>query len=151
MATQKQQTGISTKQGLVVLAILAAIGFGIIMGVASLGSNSSVANESNDITAINSCLSSATERLNEEWPDGDTKNVREGHKLNMDYLNSQIDCYTPYNGNGEYDSYVEQIKDRKTDEQSSYQTQVQAASNNQSSRMTCTSSAIGSTAFTSCY
>ncbi len=153
MATQAKQVGPSTKQGLIILAIILLIGLAIVVWISSISgwSTSSEDRENANIAAITSCLNTATESIQSQWPEGETKNLNEGHQLNMDYLNAQIDCYTPYNQDGEYDEYVDRIKERKDDELSTYQTQSQTASSSQSERITCTSSAIGSTAFTNCY
>lgn len=107
--------------------------------------------DNQDVAAINSYLDSATQTFKQQWPDGAKKSLNEGHQLNMDYLNAQLDCYSNHNQSGKYNEEVSRITDRKNDEQTTYQTQSEAASNAQTNRTTCITSAIGKTAYTNCY
>lgn len=152
--TQKNHSNsIDNKSGLIALLVLILIGVVVVVWIGFMNSwqFSSSKQEDSDIAAINSCLGTANQTFNEQWPDGETKNLNDGHRINMDYLNRQIDCYSNYNQTGTYTTEIDRIKDRKSDELSSHQIQSQAATDSRSNRTSCITNAVGSTAYTNCY
>ena len=155
-ARSNRSNSIDNKSGIIALLVIVVIALVIIVWVATTNSwqtNSSSSSSQNnvDTTAINSCLSSSYTKLTEQWPDGETKDLNTGHRLTMTYYNDQLDCYARYNQDGIYDTDVQRLDDRKSDELESYQIQSQANSERQTNRTTCISNAVGSTAYTNCY
>lgn len=74
MSIHKQQVGPSTKQGLIILTILLSIGLAIVTWVSSIsgrGTAPAADADNADISSINSCLDTATQSFNKQWPDGE--------------------------------------------------------------------------------
>ncbi|MDK2899010.1 MAG: hypothetical protein PWQ10_197 [Patescibacteria group bacterium] len=149
-----RSNGIDNKSGIIALLVIVVIALVVIVWVATTNpwqaSTSSSQNSANT-TAVNSCLGSSHTRLTEQWPDRETKDINTGHRLTMTYYNDQLDCFAEYNLNGIYDTDIQRLNDRKSDELASYQAQSQANTERQINRTTCISSAVGSTAYTNCY
>ena len=155
MKVQKNHSNsIDNKSGVIAILIVLLIGAAVVIWVINSmnASQPDTSSQNNtDVAAINSCLDSAWTTLQKQWPEGEEKDIHTGHRLTMTYYNDQLDCYARYNQDGTYDTDIQRLESKKNDELASYQTQSQENIQHQTNRMTCTSSAIGSTAFTNCY
>jgi hypothetical protein len=149
-----RSNSIDNKSGIIALLVIVVIGLIVVVWIATTNSWQTSPTSSQGTTntvAVNSCLDSTWTKLKEQWPDGETKDVNTGHRLTMTYYNDQLDCYAKYNQDSTYDTDVQRLNDKKSDELASYQTQSQTNAARQTNRIICVSNAVGSTAYTNCY
>ena len=151
MKSQAKQPGPTMKQAIVAITILFALAAGVVLLIWAIQQQSSDQYQSRatDSQALNNCLQSAWDKLDEGWSDG--IDMHTGHNLTVAYYNDQIDCHSQLSTASSKEHDIQALVTRKEDEQLSYQVRSESHNAQQSNRKTCITNALGSTAYTNCY
>ncbi|NLA42879.1 hypothetical protein GX865_01820 [Candidatus Saccharibacteria bacterium] len=151
MKSQAKQPGPTIKQAIVAMTILFALAAGAIflIWVIQQQSSDQYQSRTSDAQALNNCLQSAWDKLDEGW--SDSIDMHTGHNLTVAYYNDQIDCHSQLNTTNSKEYDIQGLVGRKEDEQLSYQVRSKSHNTQQSNRKTCITNALGSTAYTNCY
>ena len=151
MKSQTKQPGPTVKQAIVAIIILFALAAGAVLLIWTTQQQSSDQYQSRatDTQALNSCLQSAWDKLDERW--SDSIDIHTGHSLTVAYYNKQIDCHNQLNATDSKETDIQALVTKKEDEQLYYQVRSESHDIQQSNRKTCITNALGSTAYTNCY
>lgn len=151
MKSQTKQPGPTVKQAIVAIIILFALAAGAVLLIWTTQQQSSDQYQSRatDTQALNSCLQSAWNKLDEGW--SDSIDIHTGHSLTVGYYNDQIDCHNQLNTTDSKETEIQALITRKEDEQSSYRVRSESRDAQQSNRKTCITNTLGSSAYTNCY